>query len=193
MNKILLIDNFDSFTFNLYQCLSELAETEVYRNDEIPYDRLENREFTHIVISPGPGDPTDPSYFGGCSILIENFQKELPILGICLGHQGIGAYFGGSINKANTIMHGKTSTFTHSGKGLFLGLPKEVSVMRYHSLVVDSDQFPEVLIIDAKAEDDSIMAYHHKQLPIFGLQFHPESFKTETGKQLLANFIEERT
>ena len=191
MNKILLVDNFDSFTFNLYQYLGELAETEVYRNDRIPFDRLENGDFSHVVISPGPGDPTDLNYFGGCSELIDKFKEELPILGICLGHQGIGAYFGGSISRASTIMHGKTSTFIHSGKGLFAELPNEVSVMRYHSLVVDADQFPVALIVDAKAEDGSIMAFHHKDLPVFGLQFHPESFKTETGKQMLANFVKE--
>jgi len=189
MNKVLLIDNFDSFTFNLYQYLSEISETEVYRNDKIPFDKLENGDYSHIVISPGPGNPTDEQYFGSGMKVIKNYQTKIPILGICLGHQALGASFGGSVVKAGLIMHGKTSSFTHSGLGLFCGLPDEISVMRYHSLVVRDKNFPDELIVDSRADDGSIMGFHHKSLPVYGLQFHPESFRTETGKQMLKNFI----
>lgn len=191
--KVLLIDNFDSFTYNLYQYLGELAEEVVVaRNNEVPLEAIAAGEFSHIVISPGPGDPTDPEYFGACAQVIRDFHDQYPILGICLGHQGIGAAFGAAVIKAPTIMHGKTSTFSHSGQGLFAGLPAEITAMRYHSLVVDPETLPPELAVDATAEDDSIMAFHHRDYPTFGLQFHPESFRTETGKQLLTNFLREQ-
>lgn len=189
--KVLLIDNFDSFTYNLYQYLGELAEeVTVARNNDIPFDRIRAGEFTHLVISPGPGDPTDPEYFGGASQAIKEFHTAYPVLGICLGHQGIGAAFGGAVVKAPVIMHGKTSELTHSGTGLFAGLPDKITAMRYHSLVVDSATMPEELVVDSLAGDGSVMAFHHVHYPVFGLQFHPESFRTETGKQLLRNFLE---
>ncbi len=188
--KVLLIDHFDSFTYNLFQYLSELAEqVTVARYTEIPMRRIRGGEFTHIVLSPGPGNPTDPAYFGPTARVIEQYYQKLPLLGICLGHQGIGAQLGGTITHAPTIMHGKTSTFTHSGQGLFADLPPEITVMRYHSLVVDPDGLPDVLAIDAVAPDGALMAFHHKRLPVFGIQFHPESFRTETGKHLLQNFL----
>jgi anthranilate synthase component 2 len=188
--KVLLIDNFDSFTYNLYQYLGELADTiSVVRSTDVPSGQIRSGTFSHIVISPGPGDPTDPAYFGGCRQVIQEFHKTYPILGICLGHQGIGAAFGGKVVRAPSIMHGKTSTFSHSGQGLFDGLPDTITAMRYHSLVVDSKTMPAELIIDATADDDSIMAFHHRDYPAYGLQFHPESFGTKTGKQLLANFL----
>lgn len=188
---LLLIDNFDSFTYNLYQHLSELSKNVlVVRNNEIPMARLRSSDFSHIVISPGPGDPTDVAYFGGNAAVIREFYQTYPILGICLGHQGIGAAFGGKIIKAPTIMHGKTSTFTHSGQGLFAGLPKEITAMRYHSLAVEPSSLPSELLIDATAPDGTIMAMHHRDYPTFGVQFHPESFRTETGKTLLANFLQ---
>ncbi len=191
--KILLIDNFDSFTFNLYQYLGELAEDVIVaRNNDIPLERIRDREFSHIVISPGPGSPTDPAYFGANNQVIKEFYKKYPVLGICLGHQGIGAVFGAKVIKATTIMHGKTSTFSHSGEGIMIGLPDEITAMRYHSLVVDRDTLPDELIIDAVADDGSIMAFHHRDYPTFGLQFHPESFRTDTGKTLLGNFLKER-
>jgi anthranilate synthase component II len=190
--KVLLIDNFDSFTYNLYQYLGELAdEVVVVRNNKIPLDRIRAGEFSHIVISPGPGDPTDLAYFGVCDQVIREFHTKYPILGVCLGHQGIGAAFGGSVIKASVIMHGKTSTFRHSGQGLFAGLPDQITAMRYHSLVVDPKSLPAELIVDATADDGSIMAFHHRDYPTFGLQFHPESFRTDTGKQLLKNFLKE--
>ena len=190
--NVLLIDNFDSFTYNLYQYLGELAKNvTVVRNNEIPLARLRAGEFSHIVISPGPGDPTDPAYFGANNQVIREFHQIYPILGICLGHQGIGAAFGASVIKAPVIMHGKTSQLSHSGLGLFKGLPDKITVMRYHSLIVDRETLPEVLIVDSVAEDGSIMAFHHRDYPVFGLQFHPESFRTETGKALLKNFLKE--
>jgi len=188
--KVLLIDNFDSFTFNLYQYLGEFPKNDkIVRNDRVPFERIRAGEFTHIVISPGPGDPTDAAYFGDNKQVIEEFRSRYPILGICLGHQGIGAAFGAAVTKAPVIMHGKTSTFRHDGGGLLAGLPDEITVMRYHSLVVDPAGLPDALIVDAVAPDGSIMALRHRKHPVFGLQFHPESFRTETGKQLLANFL----
>lgn len=190
--KVLLIDNFDSFTFNLYQYLGELAgEVTVVRNTDVPFGDIEAGMFTHIVISPGPGDPTDEEYFHGAARTIKEFHGKYPILGICLGHQGIGAAFGARVVKAPVIMHGKTSTFKHSGQGLLRGVPEEITVMRYHSLVVDPKTMPPELIIDATAGDGSIMAFHHASEPTFGLQFHPESFATPAGKLLLGNFLKE--
>lgn len=185
---VLLIDNFDSFTYNLYQYLGELAdEVAVVRNNDIPIGQLRAGKFSHIVISPGPGNPTDPSYFGQNNQVIKEFQSKLPILGICLGHQGIAAYFGAQVVQAPAIMHGKTSRLKHRGQALFKDLPDEITVMRYHSLAVTG--LPPELIIDAETDDGTIMAFHHQSLPIFGLQFHPESFLTETGKQILNNFL----
>jgi anthranilate synthase component 2 len=188
--KVLLIDNFDSFTYNLYQYLGELCEQiEVVRNNQIPLDQLANGEFTHIVISPGPGNPTNIDYFGGSMRVIDTYHKTIPILGVCLGHQGIGAYFGAKVIKAPAIMHGKVSTFKHSGHGILANLPDEITVMRYHSLVIDKASIPAELIVDGYAEDGSIMAVHHEEYPMFGVQFHPESFRTVVGKQILQNFI----
>ena len=188
--NVLLIDNFDSFTYNLYQYLGELAENiTVVRNDAIPFKQISQGKFSHIIISPGPGNPTDPVYFGDTGQVIKKFHTSYPILGICLGHQGIGAAFGAKIIKASVIMHGKTSTFRHSGQGILYGLADQIKVMRYHSLVLDPASMPSELIIDARADDGSVMAFHHARYPTFGLQFHPESFGTPTGKQLLANFL----
>jgi anthranilate synthase component 2 len=190
--SVLLIDNFDSFTYNLYQYLGELTdEVVVVRNNDVPLERIRAGDFSHIIISPGPGDPTDPEYFGANNQVIREFHQTYPILGICLGHQGIGAVFGAKVVKAPVIMHGKTSQFGHSGDGLFKALPDKITVMRYHSLVVDSSTLPAELVVDATADDGSLMALHHTQYPTFGLQFHPESFRTDTGKMLLANFLEQ--
>ena len=188
--NILLIDNFDSFTHNLYQYLGELTDTvTVARNTAVPFDDIRAGRFSHIVISPGPGNPTDPAYFGGCRQVIEEFHGTIPMLGICLGHQGIAAVFGGDVVKAPAVMHGKTSTFSHDGQGLFGGLPDVITVMRYHSLVVDPGTVPSELVVDSTADDGSIMAFHHRDYPVFGLQFHPESFGTSTGKKILKNFL----
>jgi anthranilate synthase component 2 len=187
--RTLLIDNFDSFTYNLYQYLAELTDVVVVRNNVIPFDDITDNLFSHIVISPGPGNPTDRSYFGDVNRVIDQFHKTIPILGVCLGHQGIGAYFGASIIKAPCIMHGKVSTFKHSGEGVLRDLPEEITVMRYHSLVIDPATIPANIAVDASASDSSIMAFHHEKYPIFGVQFHPESFRTITGKQILSNFL----
>jgi anthranilate synthase component 2 len=192
MKHVLLIDNYDSFTFNLYQYIGELTDkVTVARNSDVPLGRIRAGEFTHIVISPGPGDPTDRAYFGACHEVIREFYQTYPILGICLGHQGIGAAFGGKVVRAPVIMHGKTSRLAHRNTGVLKGLPKEVEVMRYHSLVIATESLPDELVVDAVANDGSIMAMHHAEYPIFGLQFHPESFATGTGKQMLSNFLQE--
>jgi anthranilate synthase component 2 len=188
--SVLLIDNFDSFTYNLYQYIGELAENvKVVRNNAIPFEQIAQGKFSHIIISPGPGNPADPAYFGEAGQVIKKFHTSYPILGICLGHQGIGAAFGASIVKAPVIMHGKTSTFAHSGQGIFSELTDKITVMRYHSLVLDPASLLPELVVDARSDDGSIMAFHHAQYPTFGLQFHPESFGTAAGKQLLANFL----
>jgi anthranilate synthase component II len=188
--KVLLIDNFDSFTYNLYQYLGELAENVVVvRNTEIPFGRVRGGEFSHIVISPGPGDPTDPAYFGGCNRLIKEFHGVYSLLGVCLGHQGIAASFGAAVVQAPVIMHGKTSVITHHSQGLLTGLPFQITVMRYHSLVIDPETMPFELITDATTDDGTIMAFHHRHYPTYGLQFHPESFATPEGKHILANFL----
>jgi anthranilate synthase component 2 len=190
--NVLLIDNFDSFTYNLYQYVGELVQNiAVVRNDVVPFQQIRQGKFSHIVISPGPGNPTDPAYFGGCERVIKEFYQVYPVLGICLGHQGIGAAFGGRVVGAPKVMHGKTSTFTHSGQGLFAGLPREITAMRYHSLVIDSRTMSSELVVDATADDGSIMAFHHRNYPVYGLQFHPESFGTPDGSKILTNFLKQ--
>lgn len=188
--RVLLVDNFDSFAYNLYQYLGELAkQVVVVRNTKVPFERVEREEFSHVVISPGPGNPTDPAYFGDNQRLIAMVHSHYPLLGICLGHQGIAAAFGASIARAPVIMHGKTSSFRHSGQGLLTGLPAAITAMRYHSLVIEPSTMPAELLVDAEADDGSIMAFHHRDYPTYGLQFHPESFATAAGKQILANFL----
>lgn len=189
--NVLLIDNYDSFTYNLYQYVAQFVDhVEVVRNSEVPIQKIEKEQFSHIIISPGPGNPTDPEYFGKSAEVIKRYHTKYPILGVCLGHQGIGSVFGAKIIHAPTIMHGKTSVLKHNQTGLLANLPSEITVMRYHSLAVDKDTLSEVFQIDAIAEDDSIMAMHHVAYPLFGLQFHPESFKTATGLQIIRNFFQ---
>ncbi len=195
--KVLLIDNYDSFTFNLYQYLGELLlerETEfvldVVRNDQLTLAAIQNRKYNRIIISPGPGDAGDASYFGICSEVITVLGKTTPILGVCLGMQGIAHYFGGKVIRAKVPMHGKTSLISHDEKGVFANLPQHLEVMRYHSLIVEKKSFPDSLIITASSDDmKDIMGLRHKTYPIEGIQFHPESFATEGGKLLLANFL----
>lgn len=186
---ILLIDNYDSFTFNLYQFLSELgARVEVVRNDMITLDEIEARlpEFDRIVISPGPCTPQEA---GHSMPIIERFGGRLPILGVCLGHQAIGAVYGGSVIRAPEIMHGRTSRIYHSGAGVFRGLPSPFVATRYHSLIVERASLPPVLEITAETEDGIIMGLRHREFAVEGVQFHPESILTPVGKALLANFI----
>jgi anthranilate synthase component II len=184
---LLMIDNYDSFTYNLVQYFGELGEEViVFRNDEIGLDDIERLKPTGIVISPGPCTPSK----AGISIpLIGHFQHDLPILGVCLGHQSIGQAFGGRIIHAGEIMHGKTSPVFHNGRGLFQGLPDPFKATRYHSLVIERQSLPDCLEITAWTEDGEIMGIRHKTLPIEGVQFHPESILTDYGHSLLANFL----
>jgi anthranilate synthase component II len=187
---ILLIDNFDSFTFNLYQYLGELGETvTVFRNNQLTIQQIREMNPKAIILSPGPGKPEDA---GICIEVIQNLYQEIPILGICLGHQAIGAAFGSEIRRANFIKHGKTSQITHNGNGIFTYLTSPLEVMRYHSLVVDKDTLSSELECVAQSLDDQVvMAIKHRYYPVFGLQFHPESIGTPYGKQMLQNFLTE--
>ncbi|MFB6466910.1 anthranilate synthase component II [Cytobacillus sp. Hz8] len=187
---ILLIDNYDSFTFNLYQYFGELGcDLVVKRNDELTIQDIEELHPDAIVISPGPGKPEDA---GICVELIQQLYMKYPILGICLGHQAIGYAFGAKIEKAKNIMHGKISKITHTGTNIFSYLTQPLGVMRYHSLVIKKGTLPGLFKILAKSMDDQeIMAIKHEEYPLYGLQFHPESVGTKTGKQMLNHFLQE--
>ncbi|WP_071395236.1 anthranilate synthase component II [Bacillus tuaregi] len=187
---ILLIDNFDSFTYNLYQYLGEFGEEMVVtRNNELTITDIEKLAPEAIVISPGPGRPDEA---GICVEVIQHFYDKLPILGICLGHQAIGYSFGARIIKADKIMHGKGSHISHSGNHIFQNLPQNIEVMRYHSLIIEKGTLPAEFEISALSSDDNeIMAIKHRTLPLYGMQFHPESIGTDDGKQMLANFLSE--
>jgi anthranilate synthase component 2 len=191
---IIVIDNYDSFTYNIVQYLGELGaelpvanEVRVYRNDQISVDQINQMQPQAVVISPGPGRPED----AGISLeLIERLGPQLPILGVCLGHQSIGQVFGGNIVSAPQLMHGKTSSVHHTGVGVFQGLENPLSATRYHSLVIERQTCPEVLEITAWVEDGTIMGVRHRNYPhLQGVQFHPESILTTSGKQLLKNFL----
>jgi len=185
---LLVLDNYDSFTYNLVQYLGELGATmKVARNDKITVDEVERLEPEGIVISPGPGTPDD----GGISLdLIRRFHARTPILGVCLGHQAIGQAFGGTVTRAQKQMHGKTSRIHHDDRGVFAALPQDFEATRYHSLVVQAEGFPPELEISARAEDGEIMGLRHRRFPVEGVQFHPESILTGQGKALLRNFLE---
>ena len=186
--RLLMIDNYDSFTYNLVQYLGELgAEVDVVRNDAESLDQLLERRPDGIVISPGPGVPAN----AGVSIeAVRGFAEAgVPVLGVCLGHQSIGEAYGGATVRARSIMHGKTSLITHDEKGLFEGLPQPFEATRYHSLVIEEESCPEVLEVTARTDDREIMGVRHRELPIEGVQFHPESILTEVGKPLLDNFL----
>lgn len=189
---LLMIDNYDSFTYNVVQYLGELgADVRVYRNDEITIEEIEALNPEQLVVSPGPCTPNE----AGISVAaIKHFAGKLPILGICLGHQSIGQAFGGDIVRAKQVMHGKLSPVYHEGKGVFAGLNNPVEVTRYHSLVIDQKTIPDCLEITSWTQDDNgnideIMGVRHKELDIEGVQFHPESILTEQGHELLANFL----
>lgn len=191
---IIVIDNYDSFTYNLVQYLGELGEefaiakdVRVYRNDQISLDQIQQLQPDGIVISPGPGRPED----AGISLqLIEKLAETTPILGVCLGHQSIGQVFGGNIVAAPVLMHGKTSEVHHSGLGVFAGLENPLTATRYHSLVIERQQLPDALEITAWVDDGTIMGVRHRQYPhVQGVQFHPESVLTNSGKELLRNFL----
>lgn len=186
---ILLIDNYDSFTYNLYQYLCELgAEVEVVRNDKVTIEEIEVMAPEKIVVSPGPCTPKE----AGISVsLIRRFAGRTPILGVCLGHQAIGEAFGGTVAGAGEIVHGKSSVIKHDGKGVFKGLPNPIEAIRYHSLSIQKDGFPKSeLYVTAESESGVIMGVRHKRYPIEGVQFHPESILTASGKDLLRNFLE---
>lgn len=195
--KVLIIDNYDSFTYNLYQYIGEILTNngktftlDVVRNTDIAIATIENRKYERIIISPGPGDPGNPAYFGVCASVLTTLGKKTPVLGVCLGMQGMAYYFGGKVIKAKKPMHGKVSTIKHDGKGVFNGLPQKLEVMRYHSLVADKTNLPDCLEVSATSFDTKeIMGLRHKKYPIEGIQFHPESFATEGGKEILANFL----
>ena len=184
---ILVVDNYDSFTYNLVQYLGELgAELEVRRNDQMTLDEIERLDPERIVISPGPKTPSEA---GICLDVIHAFSGRIPILGVCLGHQAIGQAFGGKVIRAPEIMHGKTSSICHDGKTIFSGLPNPFLATRYHSLIVERESLPGCLAVSATSPDGLIMGFRHKEMKVEGVQFHPESVLTDSGKQLLANFL----
>ena len=184
---ILVIDNYDSFTFNLVQYLGELGqEMRVFRNDEVSLAEIAALAPRYIVISPGPGRPEDSGIIINA---IKEFAGKIPILGVCLGHQAIGAAFGGNVVSAPNIMHGKTSDIFHDSRNLFRDLPNPFRATRYHSLVVSPDNLPDCLEVSAKTEDGIIMGLRHRDFPVEGVQFHPESILTDVGKRLLSNFV----
>ncbi|MBI2847897.1 MAG: aminodeoxychorismate/anthranilate synthase component II [Chloroflexi bacterium] len=188
---LLLIDNYDSFTYNLSQYLGELGEeVAVLRNDKTTIAEIENMKPERIVISPGPSTPQNA---GISNDVIRHFGPKLPLLGVCLGHQCIGYSYGGIVAQGKQIMHGKSSQIYHNGKGVFAGLPSPFSAIRYHSLVIKREGFPDCLEITAWTEDGEIMGVRHKTHPVEGVQFHPESFMTEHGKDILRNFLERKT
>lgn len=213
--NVLIIDNYDSFTFNLYQYVGEILYTElkevypnssvsVKRNNEISLQQIKAQNYDRIIISPGPGSPDDPEYFGVCAEVIQHLGPTVPTLGVCLGMQGIAHVFGGDVVRAGVPMHGKTSPIRHDGQGVYHDLPQDIEIMRYHSLMVKADTLPECLQItsvvsneafrelqinDCVNKGEEIMGIRHKQYPIQGVQFHPESFATEGAKRLLRNFL----
>jgi para-aminobenzoate synthetase component 2 len=185
---ILVIDNYDSFTYNLVQYLGELgAELTVRRNDQMTVTEIDSLAPERIVISPGPKTPSEA---GICLDVIKTFSGRVPILGVCLGHQAIGQAFGGKVIRAPELMHGKTSLVSHDGKTIFSGLPSPFSATRYHSLIVERESLPACLEISASAPDGLIMGLRHRTMKVEGVQFHPESILTEVGKDLLANFLQ---
>lgn len=184
---LLLLDNYDSFTYNVYQLLSSLgAAVEVIRNDRITVEEIAKRSYEAIIISPGPGIPSEA---GITEEVIRSFKGRLPILGICLGHQAIGEVFGGQIISAGEIVHGKTSPLIHNGKGLYADLPQNIEVGRYHSLIVDRDSLPSCLEITSELANGMIMGLRHKEYDIEGIQFHPESILTPQGEAMMKNFL----
>lgn len=205
--KVLIVDNYDSFTYNLYQYAGEILEAErlsgkdrkqyelhVYRNDEISIEDVNRAGYDRIILSPGPGDPSVPEYFGVCLDILKGPAKSIPLLGVCLGMQGMAYAFGGSISRARLPMHGKTSLITNDQKGIFRGLPAELEVMRYHSLIVDMDTLPDCFEITSVTagprQQQELMGIRHKEFTSMeGIQFHPESFATEAGLLMVRNFL----
>ncbi|TYZ21648.1 anthranilate synthase component II [Selenomonas ruminis] len=186
---LLLLDNYDSFTYNVYQLLSELgAEVEVIRHDQITVAEVADRHYDGIVISPGPGVPKDA---GISEELIYTLKGKVPMLGICLGHQAIGEVFGGRIVRTGEVVHGKTSPLHHQGTGLYQGLPQDIPIGRYHSLIIDRSTLPDCLEVTSELADGMIMGVRHKEYAIEGIQFHPESILTPDGRTMMQNFLEQ--
>ena len=190
--KVLILDNHDSFVYNLAQYVGALgAEPVVVRNDEVSAGQVRDMRPDRIIISPGPGDPSDGGDFGVCGEVLRGVSREVPTLGVCLGNQGIGHAFGGKIGRANTVMHGKTSRIVHDGKGVLEGVSSPLQATRYHSLVVQKEGLPRELKVTALALDDAeIMGLRHAEYPIEGVQFHPESIMTPEGMKIIRNFVE---
>ncbi len=191
--RVLVIDNYDSFVYNLAQYVGELgAEPLVYRNDKITLNRARGMKPDRIIISPGPGNPEDRRYFGVCGSVLLSMSRKIPTLGVCLGHQGIGSTFGARIRRASKIMHGKTSRIAHDGRGVLRGVADPFEATRYHSLVVDREALPASLRVTASSlDDDEIMGLRHIEFPIEGVQFHPESIITYGGKKIVKNFLDD--
>ncbi len=186
-NMIIIVDNYDSFTYNLVQQIGAFGERmEVYRNDKVSIEEIEDKMPDHIIISPGPCTPKEA---GISNDIIKNFSGKIPILGVCLGHQCIAYTYGADVVRARRLMHGKTSMIKHDGKTIYKGLPNPFVATRYHSLIVKEDTLPDFLEVTARADDDEIMGIRHKEYPLEGVQFHPESFLTEEGPRLLKNFL----
>lgn len=184
---LLILDNYDSFTYNVFQLLSELgADVEVIRNDQTTVDAIRAKHYDAIILSPGPGIPSDA---GITEDVIRDLGGEVPILGICLGHQAIGEVFGGSVVRAGEIVHGKTSPLHHNGRGLYEGIPQDIPIGRYHSLVIDRETLPDCLEVTSDLADGTIMGVRHKTKDIEGIQFHPESILTPDGKRMMQNFL----
>lgn len=192
--KVLVIDNYDSFVYNLVQYIGELGGAPtVYRNDQLNLQQAIQFDPQRIVISPGPGTPENPDYFGVCTEILREMSCKIPTLGVCLGNQGIISVFGGRIVRANRLMHGKTSKIWHDGKGLFEGVKNPFTATRYHSLVGERDSIPPCIEVSAEAMDDGeIMGVRHRTYPITGLQFHPESILCEDGRKIIKNFLDGR-
>jgi len=188
---VLIIDNYDSFTYNIFQYVGELGKNpKVYRNDEITLSEIKKLNPTHIIFSPGPGRPENKKDFGICADILKKYDKQTPILGICLGHQGICYHFGGKIIHASEIMHGKSSKVVCDKSVLFKDVLTTIEVLRYHSLIASKKDFPDCLEITANTKDDNlIMAVSHKDYPIYGIQFHPESIGTKYGMKIIENFL----
>lgn len=189
--KVLIIDNYDSFVYNLYQAIGELgAEPVVYRNDAITVEEVRSLAPDAIVLSPGPGNPANARDFGVCAQILRELSPTTPTLGVCLGHQGIAVALGGTVRRAGQILHGKTSSIRHDGRTIFEGLPNPMVGGRYHSLAIDRDSLPQELEVSATADDGEIMAVRHRHDPVEGIQFHPESILTPDGPALLRNFLD---
>ena len=190
--RVLIIDNYDSFVYNLAQYVGESgAEPRVFRNDQISLDQVKALAPDRVIISPGPGNPEDRKYFGVCEDILREVSPKVPTLGVCLGHQGIGAAFGGRVVPASRLMHGKTSRIVHDGRGVLRGIQNPFQATRYHSLAVDKTDIPACLQVTALSMDDAeIMGVRHSEYPIEGVQFHPESITTPEGMKIVRNFLE---